>query len=82
MPGSKGWTIPMAGYELSDIWLSAQTYLILYGPEADRVQFRFGGDAELLDADGSSISLDGGGAWEALLPLFRLRPPENRGRDR
>ena len=26
-----------------------------------------------MEADGSSISLDGGGAWEALLPLFRLR---------
>jgi hypothetical protein len=73
MAGSKGWKIPIAGYEVSEVRLGAQTYLILYGPEADRVQFRFGGDAKLLGADGLSVSLDGEGAWEQLVPVLQLR---------
>ena len=74
-----GWTLPLADFELIDIWLSAETYLILYGErETDstappRVQFRFGGEAELRLADGSVTALDGGGEWEALVPLFKLR---------
>jgi Family of unknown function (DUF6188) len=77
-----GWTLPLTGFELIDIWLSAETYLILYGqrgtdattPTAPpRVQFRFGGEAELRSVDGSVTSLDGGGKWEALVPLLQLR---------
>ena len=37
------------------------------------MQFRFGGGAELLGADGKTVALDGGGSWDALSPLFRLR---------
>jgi Family of unknown function (DUF6188) len=56
---------------VSDIWPSGETYVILYGLKAERVQFRFAGEAHL--AEGHRKCLDGGGAWESLLPLFQLR---------
>jgi hypothetical protein len=73
MPDFTGWTVPMVGFQLVDIWPSGETYLIFYGPGAPRVQFRFGGDAEFCQPDGTSVILDGGAAWESLVPLFRLR---------
>jgi hypothetical protein len=73
MSGSNGWKVPIRGFELLEVWLSGETYLILYGPEAERVQFRFGSEAELLGSEGSIVRLNGGGAWETLAPLFRLR---------
>lgn len=57
------WALPIRGFEVSDIWLSGETYVILYGPKAERVQFRFGGEAHPLEADGTDTALDGGGAW-------------------
>jgi hypothetical protein len=63
----------MVGFQLVDIWFSGETYLIFYRPGAQRVQFRFGGHAEFRQLDRTPVILDGGGAWESLVPLFRLR---------
>jgi hypothetical protein len=60
-------------FEMLEVWLSAQTYLVLYGPQSERSQLRFGGEAELLEPDDSVVILDGEGAWERLAPLFQLR---------
>jgi hypothetical protein len=29
MVGSNGWTVPIRGFELLEVWLSGETYLIL-----------------------------------------------------
>lgn len=65
--------MPIVGFELSELWLSGETYLILYGPGAARVQLRFGGPARFVNSDGAAMVLDGGGDWTGLVPLFELR---------
>jgi len=78
--GSEQWELPIVGFEVLQVWFSGETYLIAYGTkteasvtEAPRAQLSLGGAFSLLEPDGTRHLLDGGGPWEALVPLLSLR---------
>jgi hypothetical protein len=69
------WQIPIADYELLEIWLSGETYLILYGSDTDggRATFNIGGGATLNRPNQTPLHLNGAGPWKAWTALFDLR---------
>jgi Family of unknown function (DUF6188) len=71
----KHWQLPIVNYELLEIWLSGETYLILYGTDTNggRAQFNIGGAATLNRPNSPPLKLDGSGPWAAWTPLFDLR---------
>lgn len=69
------WKLPIIGYELRELWLSGETYLIFYGlhPDTGRAQFSIGGIATLHHPAADPLSLNGTGPWMAWTALFDLR---------
>jgi hypothetical protein len=70
--------VPLAGFVVTDIWLSSLIRVIAVKPSGRgqrplQAEIWFAGQLEFRDESGKVHDLDAGGAWELLISLFELR---------
>ena len=77
---SEVWRLPIAGFEVVDVWFSVALYVIAYGDEFDaerreaaRTQIALQGAFRFTSADGHLHDLDGRADWPSLTPVLALR---------
>ena len=80
-PDADVWQLPIVGFEVIDVWFSAQLYVIAYGEGRDtslgvappRTQIALGGPFLLRSADGSDQRLNAEEPWDTFVPVLSLR---------